>query len=149
MKKIALLLLYLSLTMCTKAQKIEDLKVDTTKTSEINNINKTLQNTTWETLYDRENRKNFKLLPFKQRKFAGVLTRFSNEGTFETEYVAPCGNDYFWAKHGKYKLLSNNKIAIQIDSIRFWGMNEKPTEYPKKLKIYILKKHDNTFVFKE
>lgn len=143
LKKITILLLCLNFAMCKKAQKIEDLKINTTKTKEIKALDTILQSVAWETGLDKE---NFDLYPFKQRKFAGVLTTFSRDSIFETGYVAPCGNDDFWAKHGKYKLLSDNKIAIQIDSISFWGMDTRPTKYPKELTIYTLTKKDSTFI---
>lgn len=146
-KPLVVLLVFSFITSCTKAQTIKDIKIDVTKDKEINSLNKMLQSVAWETIYKKSNRKNFELFPFEQRKFAGVLTTFSNDSIFKANYVAPCGNDNFWAKYGKYKLLSDNKIAIHVDSIRFWGMDKRPTKYPKELTIYNLKKQDSTVTF--
>lgn len=147
MKKLIVILLCLIFAMCSKAQKIEDLKVDTSKIKEIDSLNKLLQGKKWETIQEKETSENFMLIPFKLRKFAGVITTFSTKKMFVQKNVAPCGNDLFWIKHGKYKLLSNNTIAMQTDSIRYRGMVKKPTEYLNELSMYIVTKKDSTFTF--
>lgn len=89
----------------------------------------------------------YNLTKFTQRKFAGNLTVFSNKAGYTSEYVAPCGNDYFTIVVGKYKFLDKNKIAIVVDSVSYHGEWEKPTEYrkPEEL-IFTISKSENSII---
>ncbi len=117
----------------------------------VENIYKTeLENETWITdkiLGLDNNVEKYNLTKFTQRKFAGNLTTFSNK-SYTSEYVAPCGNDYFTTVLGKYKFIDENMITISIDSVTYHGEWNKSTEYrkPEEL-IFSISKSEDTIVF--
>ncbi len=92
--------------------------------------------------------KKYTLTKYTQRKFAGNLTAFSNKESYTSQYVAPCGNDYFTTVVGKCKFIDKNKIAISVDSVTYHGEWNKPTEYRKsKELIFSISKSDHTIIF--
>jgi len=90
----------------------------------------------------------YTLTKFTQRKFAGNLTTFSNNQNYTSEYVAPCGNDYFTTVVGKYKFIDKNLISISVDSVTYHGEWNKPTTYRKSKELtFSISKSEDTIVF--
>ncbi|MBN2682582.1 MAG: protease inhibitor I42 family protein [Bacteroidales bacterium] len=52
--------------------------------------------------------------------FNGYLTKFDKNNRFVCSYIAQCGNDCFSSYYGRYEIISENRIAIMPDSIRFF-----------------------------
>lgn len=148
MKPLKIIITLLVCIVCSKQITSQNLHTNNTKQKEVKALTKMFQSVLWETKQEASNLKTFKIFPFVKRKFAGVLTTFSSDSVYLSRVVAPCGMDAFFAEHGKYKVLSPNKIAIQIDSIRYWGANKKPTIYPDEVTVYTIKREkDSTFIF--
>ncbi|WP_346881804.1 hypothetical protein [uncultured Algibacter sp.] len=138
------LLILLAITCKVSAQQIKN---------EENIFKAELERETWITdkiLGLNPNIKRYKLNKFTQRKFAGNLTRF-NKINFSSEYVAPCGNDYFTTVVGKYTFINKNKISISVDSVTYQGEWKRPTEHRKTEILFFLisKVEDTIFLTKE
>jgi len=122
------------------------------ETKNIENIYKAeLENGTWITdkiLGLNPSIEQYNLTKFIRRKFAGNLTRFEDKMVFNSEYVAPCGNDYFTTVIGKYEFYDKEKISISVDSVIYSGEWKKPTEHRKSKKIiFLISKVEETIVF--
>jgi len=76
------------------------------------------------------------------------LTTFSNKTDYTSEYVAPCGNDYFTTVVGKYKFPGENIISISVNSVTYHGEWKKPTEKIKSEElIFSISKFEDTIIF--
>ena len=124
------------------------------KAQEMKNIENSykteLENETWVT--DRilgldPTIKQYQLTKFKEGKFSGNLTNFGNEMVFTSEYVSPCGNDYFTAVNGTYKFIDKEKLIITVDTVTYSGEWERPTEYRESKKLlFLITKVEDTIV---
>ncbi len=130
------------------------LTVDAQKIEKKNNIYKTeLKKNTWitnEIIGLDAKTKKYVLTKFTEQTFAGFLVSFKEDNIYTSFYVAPCGNDYFTTVNGRYKFLNKDKISFIVDSVSYFGMAKKPTEYrkPKKLLFKISKENENIILRK-
>lgn len=145
-KKVSLILNLLTLTMlffsCNAKAQVNN---------NVRNIYKVeLENETWITdkiLELDQNIEQYHLTKFIQRKFAGNLTSFGDKMVFNSQYVAPCGNDNFTTVIGKYEFLDYDKIIISVDSITYSGEWQKPTEHRASKKvIFLISKEEEIIV---
>jgi hypothetical protein len=67
----------------------------------------------------------------KQTKFAGNLAHFTDKGTFYSQYTSWCGNDGFTSLSGDYQFLGDDRIAINVKGVSYYGYLDKPDEHPK------------------
>jgi len=145
MKKVSLILNVLTFTILFFSC---DGKAQEKKNAE--NIYKAeLENETWITdkiLGLDQNIEEYNLTKFTQRKFAGNLTSFGDKMVFNSQYVAPCGNDNFTTVNGKYEFLDNEKIIISVDSVTYSGEWQKPTEYRESKEIIFLISKDEEII---
>lgn len=90
------------------------------------------------TLYDR----------IKQVKFAGNLLRFMDKGVFASEYTSWCGNDYFTWLSGDYQFLGNDRIAINVRKVSYYGYLDKPEENREmNWMVFSVKQAGDTIIF--
>lgn len=62
----------------------------------------------------------------------GYTLTFSKDGTFQTQYSAPCGVDCFTSVSGHYMLLPDQRVEIYVKDIHRSGYCTKKSEQPGK-----------------
>lgn len=111
-----------------------------------------LESGIWETngiLGLNENTEKFTLTKFRERKFAGNLTSFSNKtNNFSSGYTAWCGNDNFTTVTGKYEFFDKDKLGISVDSVTYSGEWKKPNEIRRKKElVFLISKNEDKIIF--
>lgn len=68
---------------------------------------------------------------------------FKEDGTFESYYTAPCGNDCFTNTSGTYKIINATHLTLFLKKISKSGMCEGDAEPNKSLGVYSIHYDDN------
>ncbi|WP_107038690.1 lipocalin family protein [Brumimicrobium mesophilum] len=61
---------------------------------------------------------------------------FKEDGTFESYYTAPCGNDCFTNTSGTYKIINTTHLTLFLQTITKNGMCEGNSKPNKSLGVY-------------
>lgn len=85
----------------------------------------------------------------KHVKFAGNLVQFMAKGVFASQYTSWCGNDYFFTGlSGDYQFLGNDRIAINVKKVNYYGYLDKPEENREmNWMVFSVKQAGDTIIF--